>query len=232
MLPILKEILCADKCRTRQKIAIPGCSGGFFWRVAARAFGLKYGTRLKWRTPMSRLVTSALASKIVANRMMTLLGVCVFLLATSSTQAQSWPFKKKPGDPPPASAQKDAKQPDNKDPKSSATPSPVANYGGPKMRLPVMDLSGSGLKVQTSATPASSTTTVAIPPPSDFARGMTEMLTTALMKTNRFVVLERAAMDKVVGEQDFGAGGRVNAETAPKVGKIIGGQALITGDIT
>src|ERR1700674_2774217 len=146
MLPILKEILCADKCRTRQKIAIPGCSGGFFWRVAARAFGLKYGTRLKWRTPMSRLVTSALASKIVANRMMTLLGVCAFLLATSSTHAPSWAFKKTPADHPPASAQQDAKQPDNKDRNSSATPSPVANYPGAKIRLAVMDLSGSALK--------------------------------------------------------------------------------------
>jgi curli biogenesis system outer membrane secretion channel CsgG len=95
-----------------------------------------------------------------------------------------------------------------------------------------MDLSGSALKMQSSATPTSTTTTVAIPPPSDFARGMTEMLTTALMKTNRFIVLERAVMDKVVGEQDFGASGRVNAETAPKVGKIIGAQAMITGDIT
>jgi len=167
------------------------------------------------------------------NRMLPLLVVFALLLATSSAQAQSWPFKKKPADPSPARAQKDsAKQPDNKDPKSSATTSPVANYTGPKMRLAVMDLSGSALKMQTSATPASTTTTVAIPPPSDFARGMTEMLTTALMKTNRFIVLERAAMDKVVGEQDFGASGRVNAETAPKVGRIIGAQAMITGDIT
>jgi curli biogenesis system outer membrane secretion channel CsgG len=168
------------------------------------------------------------------NRMLPLLVVFALLLATSSAQAQNWPFKKKkPADPPPAGAQKDpAKQPDNKDPKSSATPSPDTNYSGPKMRLAVMDLNGSALKMQSSATPASTTTTVAIPPPSDFARGMTEMLTTALMKTNRFIVLERSVMDKVVSEQDFGASGRVNAETAPKVGKIIGAQAMITGDIT
>lgn len=168
------------------------------------------------------------------NRLLPLLGVFALLLAASSAEAQNWPFTKKPNDPPRASAQqKDpAKKTDNKDPNSSATPLPVANYSGPKMRLAVMDLSGSALKMQTSATPASTTTTVAIPPPSDFAHGMTEMLTTALMKTNRFIVLERAVMDKVVGEQDFGAGGRVNAETAPKVGKIIGAQAMITGDIT
>jgi curli biogenesis system outer membrane secretion channel CsgG len=113
---------------------------------------------------------------------------------------------------------------------ASATQSPVANYSGPKMRLAVMDLSGSALKAPASAGPASAGAPIA--PPSDFARGMTDMLTTALMKTNRFIVLERAVMKEVVGEQDFGASGRVNAETAPKEGKIIGAQAMITGDIT
>jgi curli biogenesis system outer membrane secretion channel CsgG len=153
------------------------------------------------------------------------LTVFALLLSVSSAQAQGWPFKtKKPADPPPASAAKDTN--------SSITQSPPANYTGPKLRLAVMDLTASALKIQSSATPASTTTTVAIPPPSDFARGMTEMLTTALVKTNRFIVLERAAIEKVVLEQDFGASGRVNAETAPKVGKIIGAQAMITGDIT
>ena len=63
---------------------------------------------------MSRLVDVALASKIGANRIMALLGVFALLLATSSAQAQSWPFKKKTNDPRPASTQKD--------PNSSATP--------------------------------------------------------------------------------------------------------------
>src|SRR5215831_17289523 len=61
---------------------------------------------------------------------------------------------------------------------------------GPRMRLAVMDLSGSALKLQTGFAPASTSTTIALPPPSDFARGLTEMLTTALVKTGRFVVLE------------------------------------------
>ena len=100
------------------------------------------------------------------------------------------------------------------------------------MRLAVMDMTGSALKMQTATQASMSTTTIAIPPPADFARGITEMLTTALTKTDRFVVLERAALDKVTGEQDLGASGRVNPEFAPQVGKITGAQALITGDIT
>jgi TolB-like protein len=95
-----------------------------------------------------------------------------------------------------------------------------------------MDLSGSALKAQVQMTPQTTTTTIAIPPPADFARGMTEMLTTALVKSDKFIVLERAAVEKVTGEQDFGASGRVNKETAASQGQVIGAQAIITGDIT
>jgi curli biogenesis system outer membrane secretion channel CsgG len=115
---------------------------------------------------------------------------------------------------------------------SSSSNETLTNWKGPLMRLAVMDLAGSALKMQTATQASTTTTTVAIPPPTDFARGLTEMLTTALTKTERFVVLERAALDKVTGEQDLGAGGRVNPEFAPQVGKLTGAQALITGDIT
>lgn len=113
-----------------------------------------------------------------------------------------------------------------------SAPASMTNWTGPKLRLAVMDINGSALRSQVSYAPSTTTSTQSIPPPTDFARGMTEMLTTALVKTDKFVVLERAALDKVTGEQDLGAGGRVNPETAPQLGKIIGAQAIITGDIT
>ncbi|MFN2382922.1 MAG: CsgG/HfaB family protein [Gemmatimonadota bacterium] len=103
---------------------------------------------------------------------------------------------------------------------------------GPRLRVGVMDLSGTALSLQTGYTPTTTTTTIAIPPPAEFARGLTEMLTTALVETGRFVVLERKAIEQVLSEQDFGAGGRVNTATAPAVGQAIGAQVLITGDIT
>lgn len=102
----------------------------------------------------------------------------------------------------------------------------------PRLRVAVMDLSGSALAMQTAYTPTTTTTTIAIPPPAEFARGLTEMLTTSLVETGRFVVLERKALQQALAEQDFGASGRVNAETAPAVGQAIGAQVLITGDIT
>jgi hypothetical protein len=71
-----------------------------------------------------------------------------------------------------------------------------------------------------------------IPPPEDFALGLTELLTTALVESGRFAVLERSKIAHVTEEQDFGASGRVNQETAATQGSIIGAQVLLTGGIT
>jgi curli biogenesis system outer membrane secretion channel CsgG len=71
-----------------------------------------------------------------------------------------------------------------------------------------------------------------IPPPPALAAGLTEMLTTALTQQSQFVVLERSKVDQVVNEQNFGASGRVDPASAPQVGKVLGAQVLIFGDIT
>ena len=119
-------------------------------------------------------------------------------------------------------------------------------------RVAVMDLSGSALKMQsmTMGIPGQpmqqpqyqqpygqpqvgtqTTVTVAIPPPSEFARGLTEMLTSVLVRTNRFVVLERAAMQQIEQEQAIGQT-KTTKETAAQQGALLGAQVLITGDIT
>lgn len=113
----------------------------------------------------------------------------------------------------------------------------------PRLRVAVMDLTGTALRMQQSQTVApgppqqggmvqTSQTTIAIPPPAEFARSLTEALTTALVATNRFIVLERLALAQVQQEQDLGASGRVNKETAPELGRLIGAQVMVTGDIT
>jgi curli biogenesis system outer membrane secretion channel CsgG len=123
--------------------------------------------------------------------------------------------------------------------------------GGPtqKLRVAVMDLSGSALKMQSTTTmmpgaqpgmqqpygqPATrqTTVTVEIPPPAEFARGLTEALTTVLVRTGRFTVLERAAIQSVQQEQQIGASGAVTRETAARTGALLGAEVLITGDIT
>lgn len=111
-----------------------------------------------------------------------------------------------------------------------------------KVRIAVMDLSGSALKMQSTTTgipggqpydqPGTQTTvSVAVPPPAEFARGLTEMLTTVLVGTNRFAVLERSAMSQIDQEQALGQT-RTTKETAVQLGAMLGAQALITGDIT
>jgi curli biogenesis system outer membrane secretion channel CsgG len=74
--------------------------------------------------------------------------------------------------------------------------------------------------------------TVSIPPPPDFVNGLTEMLTTALIQQNQFVVLERSHMNDVINEQTFAASGRVDPATVAQANKVLGAQALIFGDVT
>lgn len=106
-----------------------------------------------------------------------------------------------------------------------------------KLRLAVMDLNGSALRIQQTQGQlpqggVQTTQTLNLPPPPEFARTLTEMLTTTLINTGRFVVLERQQMQAVIAEQDLNAAGRVNKETGAAQGRIIGAQAMITGDIT
>ena len=68
--------------------------------------------------------------------------------------------------------------------------------------------------------------------PSEIGTGMAEMLGNALFATNRYIVLERQALDDVLLEQDLGASGRVKQQTAARIGEIEGADLLIMGTIT
>jgi curli biogenesis system outer membrane secretion channel CsgG len=62
--------------------------------------------------------------------------------------------------------------------------------------------------------------------------GMADQLTTALFNTNRYIVLERQALDDVLGEQDLGASGRVKADTAAQIGEVEGAELLVVAAVT
>lgn len=62
--------------------------------------------------------------------------------------------------------------------------------------------------------------------------GLTEMLTTELFRTGRFVMVERAALAEVVKEQELGQTGLVQKETAAQVGELLGAQLLVSGAVT
>jgi curli biogenesis system outer membrane secretion channel CsgG len=68
-----------------------------------------------------------------------------------------------------------------------------------------------------------------------FARigeGMSTMFVTALVNSNRYIVLERDIIDEVLREQDLGASGRVLPGTEAPVGEIEGAELLLTGAVT
>lgn len=116
-----------------------------------------------------------------------------------------------------------------------------------KIRVAVADLSGSALKMQSTTMPimggqpqpgygqptgSQTNTTIALPPPAEFARGLTEILTSVLIKTGRVTVLERAAMQQLDAEQALTAAGKVTKESGAQQGALLGAHAIITGDIT
>ncbi|NTS77610.1 peptidoglycan-binding protein [Catenovulum sp. SM1970] len=62
--------------------------------------------------------------------------------------------------------------------------------------------------------------------------GMADQLTTALVQTNRFIVLERANLDVVLAEQDLAVAGRVSSSTAAAYGEIEGAEIVVLASVT
>lgn len=62
--------------------------------------------------------------------------------------------------------------------------------------------------------------------------GMAEMLTTELMNTGRFIVVERNALQDVVDEQKLGQSGLVQKDTVTKIGQILGAQIIVRGVVS
>lgn len=118
----------------------------------------------------------------------------------------------------------------------TAPPKPPP-YTGLKKRIAVLPVVVGSTTVGTSSraggdASAFTTTWASDRNPGEVGAAMTEQLTTALINSGRFLVLERKALDDVLGEQDLGTSGRVNPETAPGKGRVIGAEWLIKGAIT
>lgn len=67
---------------------------------------------------------------------------------------------------------------------------------------------------------------------SDLGGGLAAMLSTALVESGQFIVVERPDLNAVLGEQELGANGLTTAESAPRLGNLIGAQLLILGNVT
>jgi len=62
--------------------------------------------------------------------------------------------------------------------------------------------------------------------------GMADMLTTELVKSGKYIVVERSEISKIMQEQDLGQTGRVTEQSAAKMGQLLGVELAIMGSVT
>ena len=66
----------------------------------------------------------------------------------------------------------------------------------------------------------------------DVGGGLSAMLTTALDQTGRFVILERANLDRVIGEQQIKMANATTPEAGPQLGAVTAAQFIVIGSVT
>mgnify|MGYP005837258569 CR=1 FL=1 len=88
-------------------------------------------------------------------------------------------------------------------------------YNGPMARIAVLDFDQKTAKGY-----------------AQIGTGMADMLSTELLNTNRFIVLERQKLGGVLAEQDLARSGRIQPGTEAATGQIEGAELLVTGAVT
>jgi curli biogenesis system outer membrane secretion channel CsgG len=66
----------------------------------------------------------------------------------------------------------------------------------------------------------------------DVGKGISGLLLQKLVQDGKYSLIERNAIDKILGEQNLANSNRVDSSTAAKIGKILGVDAVIMGSIT
>ena len=103
-----------------------------------------------------------------------------------------------------------------------ATPAPPAPVGR-KKRIAIFDFDYA--TVQTVSAAAFGTNV-------DVGKGITDLLVKYLVQDGTYSVIERQALDKIVSEQNFSNSDRANPNSAAKIGKLLGVDAIIVGAVT
>ena len=62
--------------------------------------------------------------------------------------------------------------------------------------------------------------------------GMADAISTGLVKSGKFNVIERSKLEKLMEEQKLGASGAVTAQSAAKIGQLLGVQYMVMGSVT
>ncbi len=64
------------------------------------------------------------------------------------------------------------------------------------------------------------------------AKGVSDLLTNALVKDGTYIVLERSKIEQILKEQNLGASGRIDPSSAAQIGKLLGADAVVIGTIS
>jgi len=134
-----------------------------------------------------------------------LIALCVLFLLSSACLAQQKP----------APAAVPASAP-------AAAPA-VAPPQGPKKRVAVMSFDYGTVMSSVQAVFGTN---------QDVGRGISDLLVMKLVNDGKYSVIERAALEKVLGEQNFSNSNRADSSTAAKIGKVLGVDVIIIGSIT
>jgi curli biogenesis system outer membrane secretion channel CsgG len=108
-------------------------------------------------------------------------------------------------------------------PAASSAPATAPAAGGRKKRVAVFDFDYA--TVQSSSAALFGTNV-------DVGKGISDLLVRHLVEDGTYSVIERKAMDKILGEQNFSNSDRADANSAAKIGRILGVDAIIVGSIT
>jgi curli biogenesis system outer membrane secretion channel CsgG len=124
----------------------------------------------------------------------------------------------KPAAPAPAAASAPAAAPAQ----ATAPAAPTAPQGR-KKRVAIFDFDYATVQTSTAALFGTNV---------DVGKGISDLLVTDLVKDGTYSVIERKALDKILAEQNFSNSDRANPNSAAKIGKLLGVDAIIVGSIT
>lgn len=105
---------------------------------------------------------------------------------------------------------------------ASAAAAPTAP-AGPKKRVAVMNFDYGTVRTTVSAIFGTD---------QDVGKGITDMMVQKLVEDGKYSVIERAALDKIIAEQNFSNSDRADPTSAAKIGRILGVDTIILGSIT
>ena len=66
----------------------------------------------------------------------------------------------------------------------------------------------------------------------NIGQGVSDMLVTSLVESNKFMVIERSELDEILKEQGLGMTGAITPQSAAQVGKLLGIEIMVTGSVT